>query len=99
MRPPGITGGIGYSQQNHSAWSITASMRPPGITGGIYFGQMTEGWTRFNEAAGYHRRNRDRQPRRRPSRRSRTRFNEAAGYHRRNRLSPSSMAALACQLQ
>ena len=63
-----------------------ASMRPPEFTGGNikHFYYLNKIQSRFNEAAGIHRRKR--RPSGRKQRTTARRFNEAAGIHRRKQM-------------
>ena len=87
MRPPEFTGG-NRPDGRRPRGRVHASMRPPEFTGG---NDLTPGDvqailpSRFNEAAGIHRRKRDLQVRRVTGAERGDSFNEAAGIHRRKR--------------
>ena len=100
MRPPEFTGGnterLTPVSDRSLPWRIRASMRPPEFTGGNLAHEAAvtarERTSCFNEAAGIHRRKRERaQPSAGiPWRLTSHRFNEAAGIHRRK---PGSVPA------
>ena len=83
MRPPEFTGG-NHDGFQRSSRRTEASMRPPEFTGGNAMSACTRSTcpTRFNEAAGIHRRKR---VTRASEAEHKAGFNEAAGIHRRKR--------------
>ena len=61
MRPPEFTGGNPAAYQRRGGRRRRASMRPPEFTGGNPYNRTGRTWrarSRFNEAAGIHRRKR-----------------------------------------